>query len=105
VSGVFRPDLLAVLHARVALPRRLQAARPHRRQQLAATLASVLPGRVAAALNTRGGHFAGIFILCNLLTGLLLSFIYHYSGIAPAARAPSRAPCGWCTCACWCYRA
>jgi signal transduction histidine kinase/CheY-like chemotaxis protein len=66
------------------------ACKPHGRiaAQLAATLASVLPGRVAAALNTRGGHFAGIFILCNLLTGLLLSIIsHHYSGIAPAARA------------------
>ena len=64
--------------------------KPHGRiaQQLAALLASALPGRIAAALNTRGGHFAGILVVCNLLTGLLLSFIYqHYSGIFPGARA------------------
>jgi signal transduction histidine kinase/DNA-binding NarL/FixJ family response regulator len=64
--------------------------KPHGRiaAQLAAFLTHVLPARIAAALDTRGGHFTGIFILCNLATGLLLSFIYHqYSGVAPAARA------------------
>jgi len=46
-----------------------------------------LPPRIAAALNTRAGHFAGIVILCNLLSSLLLSLIYHqYQDIAPAAR-------------------
>src|ERR1019366_10679218 len=66
------------------------ACKPHGRitEQLAAFLRGVLPGRVAAALNNRGGHFAGIFIGCNLVTGLLLSLIYHqYSDLAPAARA------------------
>jgi signal transduction histidine kinase/CheY-like chemotaxis protein len=66
------------------------ACKPHGRiaEQLVAFVGSVLPGRVAAALNTRAGHFAGIFISCNLATGLLLSLIYHqYSAIAPAARA------------------
>jgi signal transduction histidine kinase/CheY-like chemotaxis protein/purine-cytosine permease-like protein len=66
------------------------ACKPHGRiaEQLAAFLGGVLPGRLAAALNTRAGHFAGIFIGCNLATGLLLSLIYHqYSAIAPSARA------------------
>ncbi|HEX4377797.1 MAG TPA: ATP-binding protein [Steroidobacteraceae bacterium] len=64
--------------------------KPHGRlaNQLAALLTRTLPARVATALNTRGGHFAGIFVLCNLATGMLLSFIYHeYSDAAPAARA------------------
>ena len=63
--------------------------KPHGRvaQQLATLLVRVLPQKVAATLNTRGGHFAGIFIVCNLVTGLLLSFIYHeYSDVAPVAR-------------------
>jgi signal transduction histidine kinase/CheY-like chemotaxis protein len=66
------------------------ACKPHGRvaQQLALLLSRVLPQRAAALLNTRGGHFVGIFLLCNLVTGLLLSFIYHeYSGAEPAARA------------------
>jgi signal transduction histidine kinase/CheY-like chemotaxis protein len=55
--------------------------------QLAGLMTRLLPGRVAAALNTRAGHFAGIFLLCNLLTALLLSLINHqYSGVAPAQR-------------------
>jgi signal transduction histidine kinase/CheY-like chemotaxis protein len=64
--------------------------KPHGRlaQQLSALVTRVLPQRIAAALNTRAGHFAGIFLLCNLLTGLILSFIYHeYSAAEPAARA------------------
>ena len=63
--------------------------KPHGRlaAQLTALLRSLLPPRIAAALDTRGGHFAGILVLCNLITGLLLSLIYHqYSGVAPAAR-------------------
>jgi signal transduction histidine kinase/CheY-like chemotaxis protein len=63
--------------------------KPHGRiaDQLLAFIDRVLPARAAAALNTRGGHFAGILILCNLVTGLLLSFIYHgYSHFAPAVR-------------------
>jgi signal transduction histidine kinase/CheY-like chemotaxis protein len=63
--------------------------KPHGRigDQLLAFISRVLPARLAAALNTRGGHFAGILIACNLVTGLLLSFIYHhYSGFAPAVR-------------------
>jgi signal transduction histidine kinase len=63
--------------------------KPHGRvaAQLAALLQH-LPARVAASLNTRAGHFGGIFLVCNLVTGLLLSFIYHeYNDAAPAARA------------------
>ncbi|HEX2789491.1 MAG TPA: ATP-binding protein [Steroidobacteraceae bacterium] len=63
--------------------------KPHGRiaDQLVAFIGQLLPARVAAALNTRGGHFAGILIGCNLVTGLLLSFIYHsYGGFAPAVR-------------------
>jgi signal transduction histidine kinase/FixJ family two-component response regulator len=63
--------------------------KPHGRiaDQLLALIDRMLPPRLAAALNTRGGHFAGILIGCNLITGLLLSFIYHsYSRFAPAVR-------------------
>ncbi len=63
--------------------------KPHGRfaSQLVTMLTKILPNRLAGALNTRGGHFAGILILCNLLTGLLLTLIYHESsGIAPSAR-------------------
>ncbi len=66
------------------------ACKPHGRlsAQLAGFLTRILPQRIAAALNTRAGHFAGILLLCNLATGLLLSFIYRqYSGLAPAALA------------------
>jgi signal transduction histidine kinase/DNA-binding NarL/FixJ family response regulator len=64
--------------------------KPHARvaQQLAELMTRLLPRRAAAVLNTRGGHFAGIFVLCNLVTGLILSFINHeYSSAEPAARA------------------
>jgi signal transduction histidine kinase/CheY-like chemotaxis protein len=65
------------------------ACKPHGRaaEQLIALLTKILPQRIAASLNTRGGHFVGIVILCNLTTGLLLAFIYHQSiGIAPSVR-------------------
>jgi signal transduction histidine kinase/CheY-like chemotaxis protein len=55
--------------------------------QLTAFLTRTLPLRVAAALNSRGGNFAGVMILCNLAIGLLLALIYHeYAGTTPAAR-------------------
>jgi signal transduction histidine kinase len=66
------------------------ACKPHARaaRQLSASLARVLPERIAATLHSRGGQFAGILILCNLATGLLLAFIYQQSsGIAASARA------------------
>jgi signal transduction histidine kinase/DNA-binding NarL/FixJ family response regulator len=56
--------------------------------QLTSLLTAILPVRAAAALNSRAGHFAGILIVCNLATGLLLALIYHqYSQVTPAARA------------------
>jgi signal transduction histidine kinase/DNA-binding response OmpR family regulator len=64
--------------------------KPHGRfgSQLTALLQRLLPPRIAAALHTRAGHFAGILVLCNATTGLLLSFIYRqYSGLSPAALA------------------
>jgi signal transduction histidine kinase/CheY-like chemotaxis protein len=64
--------------------------KPHGRvaHQLLAFLRQILPARVATALNTRAGRFTGILLLCNLCTGMLLSFIYHQFGdITPAARA------------------
>ncbi|MEJ1965876.1 MAG: ATP-binding protein [Gammaproteobacteria bacterium] len=51
-------------------------------QQLALFLKSILPARVAAAVNTRGGQFVGLMVLFNLAIGLLLSFIYHQYGDA-----------------------
>jgi signal transduction histidine kinase/DNA-binding NarL/FixJ family response regulator len=65
------------------------ACKPHGRiaQQLIALATKIFPQRLAASLNTRGGHFVGIVILCNLTTGLLLALIYHQSiGIASSAR-------------------
>ncbi|HWJ36194.1 MAG TPA: ATP-binding protein [Steroidobacteraceae bacterium] len=65
------------------------ACKPHGRvaHQLAAFLALSLPTRLAAALNSRMGNFAGIMILCNLAVGLLLALIFHeFSDGAPAAR-------------------
>ncbi len=57
-------------------------------QQLAGFLAQTLPARAAAALNSRAGKFAGILILCNLASGLLLALIYHeYGGTTAEARA------------------
>jgi len=64
------------------------ACKPHGRvaRQLSTLIVQVLPKRLAAALETRGGRFAGIVLICNLLVGLLLSFIYNEIGhIAPAA--------------------
>jgi signal transduction histidine kinase/CheY-like chemotaxis protein len=56
-------------------------------EQLQAFLASIFPAKLAAAVNTRAGHFAGLLIAFNLAIGLLLSFVYHqYGGIATAER-------------------
>lgn len=46
-------------------------------EQLRDFLGAVLPGKIAASLNTRAGHFAGILLLCNVAVGLLLLLIYH----------------------------
>jgi signal transduction histidine kinase/CheY-like chemotaxis protein len=56
-------------------------------EQLIGLLGRVLPVRFAATLNSRAGQFAGLLIVFNLATGLLLSFIFHqYSGVAPTDR-------------------
>jgi signal transduction histidine kinase/CheY-like chemotaxis protein len=55
--------------------------------QLAAFMTRILPSRLAAALNSRTGNFAGIMVLSNLGIGLLLALIFHeFAGAAPAAR-------------------
>lgn len=56
-------------------------------EQLHSLVQTMLPPRIAAALNTRAGHFFGLLALFTLATGLLLSFIYHqYGGHAPDHR-------------------
>jgi signal transduction histidine kinase/CheY-like chemotaxis protein len=64
------------------------ACKPHGRvaRQLSSFILKVLPKRLAAVLDTRGGHFAGIVLICNLLAGLLLSFIYNEIGHNSPAR-------------------
>jgi signal transduction histidine kinase len=61
--------------------------KPHGRvaQQLAAFFSKTLPRRFAGALNTRAGHVVGLLLLCNLVTGLLLTLIFHESRGAPAS--------------------
>jgi signal transduction histidine kinase/CheY-like chemotaxis protein len=64
--------------------------KPHGRiaAQLVALLGRMLPARLAAAVRSRAGQFAGILVLSNLTTALLLALIYHeYSGAASATRA------------------
>lgn len=54
-------------------------------EQLYGFFASVLPTRVALALNSRAGHFFGLLIVFNLSLGLLLSLISRqYGGTTPA---------------------
>ncbi len=56
-------------------------------QQLGLFLTRVLPTRVAAAVNTRAGQFAGLMVLINLSIALLLAFIYHqYGDVSGAER-------------------
>jgi signal transduction histidine kinase/CheY-like chemotaxis protein len=60
-------------------------------EQLHGFVASIMPRRIAAAVNTRAGHFFGLLILFNLAIGLLLSLIYHqYSGGSAADREAIR---------------
>jgi signal transduction histidine kinase/CheY-like chemotaxis protein len=49
-------------------------------EQLGAFLGRVLPARLAAISGTRGGRFASLMLLSNLLVGLVLAFIYTYAG-------------------------
>ncbi len=48
--------------------------------QVGAFLKRVLPSRVAALADTRGGRFVSLLLLSNLLVGLLLAFIYATVG-------------------------
>ena len=102
VPGLLRPDLLAVLHARGALPRSCARRTAASTSNSTASSASVLPERVGALLNTRAGHFGGLLLLFNLAIGLLLALIYQqYSGSAPGGARGHRAPrCGWCSSRC-----
>jgi len=60
--------------------------------QLAELMTTILPGRLAAALNSRAGNFIGITLLCNLGVGLLLAIIYReHAGGTPAAQATVKA--------------
>jgi signal transduction histidine kinase/CheY-like chemotaxis protein len=57
-------------------------------EQLASMLWALLPRRFATALNTRAGHFAGILLLFNLITGLLVLLVFHqFRSAGPAERA------------------
>ena len=56
-------------------------------EQLGLALRKILPGPIAASLNTRGGHFVGLLLLFNIATGLLLLFINHqFGGVALTER-------------------
>jgi signal transduction histidine kinase/DNA-binding NarL/FixJ family response regulator len=60
-------------------------------EQLYGLVASILPTRIALALNSRAGHFFGLLLVFNLTIGLLLSLIYQqYSGTTPADRESIR---------------
>jgi signal transduction histidine kinase/CheY-like chemotaxis protein/purine-cytosine permease-like protein len=45
--------------------------------QLRELLGTILPSRVAATLNTRGGQFVGLMIVFNAAIGLLLALVHH----------------------------
>jgi len=60
-------------------------------EQLHGLVASILPARIALALNTRGGHFFGLLLVFNLTIGLMLSLIYQqYGGTIAADREAIR---------------
>ncbi len=60
--------------------------------QIGAFMDRLLPSRVAALVDTRGGRFASLMVLSNLLVGLVLAFIYAYvGGSDPATRAVTAA--------------
>jgi len=61
-------------------------------EQLGRFLGWLLPARVAALAETRGGRFVSLMLLSNLAVGLILGFIYAYiSGRDGAARAATGA--------------
>ncbi len=49
-------------------------------EQVATLLRKMLPPRVAALADTRGGRFVSLLLLSNLLVGLVLAFIHTYVG-------------------------
>src|SRR6185295_15171827 len=56
-------------------------------EQLRTFMTNVLPARVAAAVNTRGGQFVGLMVIFNLAIGLLLALIYNrYVSVSPGER-------------------
>ncbi len=64
-------------------------------QQVSAFLAQVLPPRIAAVVDTRGGRFAGLMLLSNVMVGMLLAFIHAFSAAGdPATAAAQRATLG-----------
>jgi len=56
-------------------------------EQLALLVRRVLPQRLATSVSTRAGQFTGLLVLVNGAIALLLAFIYHQHGGAPAERA------------------
>jgi len=57
-------------------------------EQLALLTRRILPARAAMALRSRAGQFAGLLLLFNLATGLLLLLVFHqFREVGPAERA------------------
>jgi signal transduction histidine kinase len=57
-------------------------------EQLGALKRRVLPERIATALGSRAGQFAGLLLLFNLAAGLLLMLVFHqFHGAAADARS------------------
>lgn len=60
--------------------------------QLRGFLSQVLPARIAALADTRGGRFVSLMVLSNLLVAMLLAFIHSsIAGTDPDAEAATRA--------------
>ncbi|HTP40267.1 MAG TPA: ATP-binding protein [Steroidobacteraceae bacterium] len=77
-------SLCCTLEARCHDQCKVQSRAP---EQFLHWLRRVFPERVVIALNTRGGHFAGLLLAFNLSVGLLLMLIYRQFGAsAPAQR-------------------
>jgi len=53
-------------------------------EQVASFLTAVLPPRMAALVDTRGGRFVGLMVLSNLLVAMLLAFIFRFSASGDA---------------------
>ena len=98
VPGLLGTDLLAVLHAGIALPRCLQAARPRRAQ-----LAALLEQRAAGARRGGAQHARRPFRRhpAGLQSGHRPAAVAHLPPIqrrcAGGARDRRRPRCGWCS--------